>query len=143
MNLTVTKPGGYAQIQVDIVNNGTINAKISSVQISKLCMLSSPVESCDWDNDGTVTQSDIDKVNDNVTLIVGYTNDTEVNGEYSDKIPKQGDILNANEKRNINVTLLYNKIDFENEVFEEATELPKRDLVFNDLSVKINYVQKD
>jgi len=47
MNFTITKPGEYAEIFVDIVNNGTINAKISSIEISKLCTLQSSVESCD------------------------------------------------------------------------------------------------
>jgi len=72
-----------------------------------------------------------------------YAHNNELNGDYSDKNIKQNDILNAKEKRQIVAVLQYDKIDFDNEIFEEATELPKRNLTFNDLSVTINYVQAD
>ena len=143
VNFIVTKPGDYAQIEFNIINNGTVNAKIDSVEISKLCTLDSPVERCDWDNDGIVTQTDIEKVNTNLSLYMVYMDDTELNGVYSAKNLKQGDILNAGEKRHVTFALIYGNVDFENKVHLEANELPKRDLQFNDLSITINYVQAD
>ena len=66
IDVSITKPGDLANWVFKIVNNGTINAKISSIEISELCTIDSPVESCDWNNDGTVTQEDVDKVNNNI-----------------------------------------------------------------------------
>ena len=143
IDATITKPGDYTGFFVDIINNGTIDAKVSSFELSKLCTLSSPVESCDWNNDGQVTQEDIDKVNDNIAFAVAYLYDNEINGEYSGNAFKVNDVLRAGEKRTITVFLGYEKLDLENGVEDEATELPKRDLQFNDLNVTINYAQTD
>ena len=146
INGTLTKPGDMLNIEVDISNKGTINAKISSVEVSKLCTLSSPVEACDWDNDGVVTQSDIDKVENNISFIIGYIESDEVLGGT---LLKQNDTLNAGKSKSIAIVISYSKFteingsygDENSEV--EATELPKRNLQFNDLSVVINYVQAD
>ena len=47
IDVTLTKPNDGATFLVDIVNGGTIDAKIDSVEISSLCTLQSSVESCD------------------------------------------------------------------------------------------------
>ena len=146
INAVITKPEDLAEFDVDIVNKGSINAKVSSVNISKLCTLKSSVESCDWDNDGTVTQTDIDKVNDNISFVMAYYGDDD-NG----KIVKVGDVLKSQQTKKISVIIAYGKIIEENGSYlkdgytnvEDATELPKRNLKFNDLSITITYEQAD
>lgn len=134
INVTLTKPNDVAMFFVDVVNDGTINAQIDSVEISPLCEMGSPVESCDWDNDGRVTEEDIQKVNNNLLFAVAY-NDSQM-------MVKKNDKLNAGETKKIGIAIAYYKLN-EGDTFqaEESTELPKRDLQFNDLSVTINYVQ--
>ena len=136
---TLTKPEDQVWFYVDLVNNGTINAEISSVEISKLCTLQSSIESCDWNNDGVVTQEDIEKVNDNLSFIVYYQDNLAA--------LKEKNKLNVNERRTICVSLSYQKEILsgpnKDHIISPATELPKRNLTFNDLSVTINYVQAD
>ena len=144
MIMTVSKPNDEHAYVVDMKNAGTINAKISSIEVSKLCTLSSPIESCDWDNDGMVTQSDVQKVEDNISLSIFYIDDN-INDGNPTQI-KKDDVLKAGEKKTMAITLDYLKV-FSNDDgsmgYVEATELPKRNLVFNNLSVIINYVQAD
>ncbi len=78
INIILTKPNDEAGIYVNVVNDGTINAKIDSVEVSPLCEIGSPVESCDWDNDGEVTEEDVQKVNDNVSVLVMYEDQTDL-----------------------------------------------------------------
>lgn len=144
IDVAIEKPDDQVGIVFDIKNSGNINAKISSVEISELCTLSSPVESCDWNNDGVVTQDDIDKVNDNLSFVMYYVT---TSGKTGVKL-HETDILNAGSYEKVMVTLVYNKLVYKNGSYsgadmQEATELPKRGLAFNDLSVMINYVQAD
>lgn len=136
INVKITKPEDEIGYVVNIVNNGTVKAKVSSIEISKLCTLDSPVESCDWNNDGVVTQEDVDMVNDNISFFVCYA---------SGKTIKEGDILLVNKKVQLSIDVYYGKTIEDNGSldFIESTELPKRDLTFSDLSVTINYVQAD
>ena len=146
INAVITKPEDQAAFDVNMVNNGAINAKIESVEISKLCTLQSSVESCDWDNDGTVTQADIDKVNDNISFVMAYG---QGNNVENGNLLKVGDTLKAGESKNITVVIAYNKfveIDgsySSGDSYIESVELPKRNLKFNNLTITINYVQVD
>lgn len=144
IDVAIEKPGDQVAIVFDIKNSGTIDAKISSLEISKLCTLSSPVESCDWNNDGIVTQEDVDKVNDNLSFVMYYATTSSKAGVKL----HETDILNAGSYEKVMVTLVYDKLVDKNGSYsgfdmQEATELPKRGLSFNDLSVTINYVQAD
>lgn len=133
INIILTKPNDEAGIYVNVVNDGTINAKIDSVEVSPLCEIGSPVESCDWDNDGEVTEEDVQKVNDNVSVLVMYEDQTYL---------KKNDMLNVGESKKIVIGIGYYKlVEGDTVQVEESTELPARDLQFNDLSVTINYVQ--
>ena len=146
INAVITKPEDQASFDVNMVNNGTINAKIESVEISKLCTLQSPAESCDWDNDGTVTQADIDKVNDNISFVMAYG---QGNNVENGNLLKAGDTLNAGESKNITVVIAYVKfveIDgsySSSNSYIESVELPKRNLKFNNLIITINYAQAE
>ena len=140
INMTISKPKDAGYFNVDIKNAGTINAKISSIEISTLCTLQSPVESCDWDNDGQVTEDDINKVNDNISFVISDEDGT---------LLKENDVLNVGASKKITVGIAYGKMieidgSYNNEdSYIEATELPKRDLQFNDLNITINFVQSD
>ena len=138
IDLVVTKPNDYFAYNVDIKNSGTINAKISSVELSTLCTLESPVESCDWDNDGEVTEEDVNKVNENISFVI--LNDTGSQSEL-----EVGTTLNAQESLPIVFGLLYGKTSISGDdiQIEESNELPKRSLQFNNLSITINFVQAD
>lgn len=146
-NVSVSKPDDGVQMDFKIVNDGTINAKIESFEISTLCTLQSPVERCDWDNDGTVTITDVDKVNKNIMF--GIAEQVPRDGEYSDSgdtrnvFNLKGRSLLAKKSKRYAVFFGFTGYDFEKDEVIESTELPKRDLTFNNLSVTINYVQTD
>lgn len=134
INVTLTKPNDGVEFRTRIVNDGTVDAKIDSVEISPLCEIGSPVESCDWNNDGQVTEEDVQKVNDNLFFSIAYDDGISL---------KKNDTLNAGETKQINISVAYYKVTNSEDgiIIEEATELPARDLQFNNLSVTINYVQ--
>ena len=134
INVTLTKPNDGVEFRTRIVNDGTVDAKIDSVEISPLCEIGSPVESCDWNNDGQVTEEDVQKVNDNLFFSIAYDGGISL---------KKNDTLNAGETKQINISVAYYKVTNSEDgiIIEEATELPARDLQFNNLSVTINYVQ--
>ena len=138
LNFELTKPGDSVVYVSIVKNDGDINAKLEDFSTPTLCTLSSPVESCDWDNDGTVTQSDIGKVNDNISFVIAKSGMGE--------LIKKGDLLNSKDQMAVMVGLVYGKALYEGDYMGdvlEATELPKRDLVFKDISVTLNYVQAD
>lgn len=145
-NVSVSKPDDGVQMDFKIVNDGTINAKIESFEISTLCTLQSPVERCDWDNDGTVTKTDVDKVNKNITFAI--MEQVPRDGEYGDgdtfnEFNLKGRSLLAKKSKSYALLFGFAGYDFEKDEVIESTELPKRDLTFNNLSVTINYVQTD
>lgn len=137
ISVSITKPGDIVTYGTLLKNSGTIDARIESIEVSKLCTLSSPVESCDWDNDGSVTQEDVDKVNNNISFIAyaGANTGSDVN------------LLKANAYGKFYLLVGYGKYEFGSggitNKIEDAIELPKRDLTFNDLSVIVNFVQAD
>ncbi len=145
VSLSVTKPNDMAIISDLFINEGTIDAKLVSYELPTLCTTSSPVESCDWDNDGIVSKSDVDKVNENI-YVVGYCQPISGSPMY-----KVGDVI---EKQSgggrCSFGLIYAKIkDYEalmngdESSFEESTELPSRSLKFSNLSFKVNFAQAD
>ncbi len=145
VSLSVTKPNDMVTITDFIVNEGTIDAKLVSYELPTLCTTSSPVESCDWDNDGTVSKSDVDKVNENISII-GYCQ--PYGGSSS--IYKVGDVMEAQSLGRCVFGIAYAKIknleSFVNDdesSFEESTELPSRSLKFSNLSFKVNFAQAD
>ena len=126
------------------INEGTIDAKLVSYELPTLCTTSSPVESCDWDNDGMVSKSDVDKVNENI-YVVGYCQPISGSSVY-----KVGDVIEKQSGGRCGFGLIYAKIkDYEafmngdDSSFEESTELPSRSLKFSNLSFKVNFAQAD
>lgn len=151
VSLGVTKPNDVAIIRNLFVNAGTIDAKLVSYELPTLCTTSSPVESCDWDNDGTVSKSDVDKVNENIS-VVGFCKSL-----FSDAVFKSDDVIYSADSKNddkggrCSFGIVYGKVkDYEAFVdgmdessFEESTELPSRSLKFSNLSFKVNFAQAD
>lgn len=128
INVSISTPGDYLDYMVDVVNDGSIDAKVSSVDISPLCTLDSPVESCDWDNNGIVSQEDVNLVNQNIMFAYGFS--SEDGSSAVNTIPKE--ILEPGNRIQLGIFLSFNN---------NANELPKRNLEFKNLSVTINYVQ--
>ena len=144
VSLGVTKPNDFAIIQDYLLNEGTIGAKLVSYELPTLCTTSSPVESCDWDNDGTVSKSDVDKVNENISVI-GYCSPYSGSSMY-----KVGDVMEAPSLGACAFGIAYVKIknlegfvNGDESAMEESTELPSRSLKFSDLSFKVNFAQAD
>ena len=144
VSLSVTKPNDMAIISDLFINEGTIDAKLVSYELPTLCTTSSPVESCDWDNDGMVSKSDVDKVNENIS-VVGYCRPI-----YGSSMYKVGDVIEKQSGGRCGFGLIYAKVkDLEafmngdESTFEESTELPSRSLKFSNLSFKVNFAQAD
>ena len=144
VSLSVTKPNDMAMISDLFINEGTIDAKLVSYELPTLCTTSSPVESCDWDNDGMVSKSDVDKVNENI-YVVGFCQPISGSSMY-----KVGDVIEKQTGGRCGFGLIYAKVkDLEafmngdENSMEESTELPSRSLKFSNLSFKVNFAQAD
>lgn len=140
VSLSVTKPNDMAIIRDVFVNDGSIDAKLVSYELPTLCTTSSPVESCDWDNDGTVSKSDVDKVNENISVI------SHCESVFDSSMYKVGDVIGKESGGICKFGIIYGKVkDYESFInggtMEESTELPKRSLKFNNLSFKVNFEQ--
>jgi len=136
-DVSITKPGDMVEYQVDVVNAGTIDAKLETVTITPLCTLESTVESCDWNNDGNVNQEDINKIKDNVSFTISK------DGANVSKL-KPGEILKAGTREKLLIDFMYYKEGYNDDDTAndtEGTELPKRNLKFNDLNITLKYVQ--
>lgn len=142
INVEMTKPNDRVTYITTISNDSYMtNVKIDSIEKSKLCSLDSPVERCDWDNDGIVSQEDVNKVNDNFLFDIRWAEDFDYNEL------KVGDTLNTETQHFVIINIAYAKEIVKNDSgylsFIESTELPKRDLSFKSLGVNINFVQAD
>ncbi len=144
VSLSVTKPNDMAMISDLFINEGTIDAKLVSYELPTLCTTSSPVESCDWDNDGMVSKSDVDKVNENI-YVVGFCQPISGSSMY-----KVGDVIEKQSGGRCSFGLMYAKIknlegfmNGDESSVEESTELPSRSLKFSNLSFKVNFAQAD
>ena len=144
VNMSVTKPNDMAMISNLFVNEGTIDAKLVSYELPTLCTTSSPVESCDWDNDGIVSKSDVDKVNENI-YVIGLCQPFSDSPMY-----KVGDVIEKESVGRCTFGLIYAKVknpegmmNGDESSMEESTELPSRSLKFSNLSFKVNFAQAD
>ena len=149
LNLSVSKPGDVASYGYQIINMGTINALVDSIEVNgkeygllDLCPEgNSPIEMCDWDNDGIVSEEDRQKVAANITLETTFSSIPRESGSNP-----TGSIIKPGESFTGTISLKYiGTIDLKQygKLEIEATELPKRNLEFNGLSQKINFVQSN
>ena len=112
-----TKPGDEVSYTFDIVNNGEINAELSSYTL--------PTPTCTGNGDSAETDSANICKNLNYSLT------------YSDGTPvAQNDTLNAGETKNLKLTLGY-KTTIAN------SELPLNDVVISNLGITMIYAQAD
>ena len=87
-DVTLTTPGDSVSYTFDVVNEGTFNAKISSITI--------PTPLCT--GNGTTATTDENNVCDNLTYTLTYANGTPVAVD---------DTLNAGETKSLKLTLTY------------------------------------
>lgn len=116
-SVKLTKPGDEVSYTFDIVNNGEINAELSSYTL--------PTPTCTGNGDSAETDSANICKNLNYSLT------------YSDGTPvAQNDTLNAGETKNLKLTLGY-KTTIAN------SELPLNDVVISNLGITMIYAQAD
>lgn len=114
-DVTLTTPGDSVSYTFDVVNEGTFNAKISSITI--------PTPLCT--GNGTTATTDENNVCDNLTYTLTYANGTPVAVD---------DTLNAGETKSLKLTLTYS-------ASVAAAALPKDDVSISNLAISIIYAQ--
>lgn len=114
-DVTLTTPGDSVSYTFDVVNEGTFNAKISSITI--------PTPLCT--GNGTTATTDENNVCDNLTYTLTYANGTPVAVD---------DTLNAGETKSLKLTLSYS-------ASVAAAALPKDDVSISNLAISIIYAQ--
>lgn len=114
-SVSLTNPGDTVTYKFDVVNEGTFDAKVSSVTI--------PTPTCTGTGDTAVVDSN--NVCSNITYTLTYDDGTNV---------QMNDTLNKGETKSMILTLKY-----ANSVTSE--QLPKNDVVISDLSTTIVYSQ--
>ena len=114
-NVTLTTPGDSVTYNFDVVNEGTFNAKISSITI--------PTPTCT----GAGTNAETDKTNvcKNLTYTLTYTDGTPVAVD---------DTLDAGATKHLKLTLTYS-------ADTTASELPADDVTVSNLAIPIIYSQ--
>ena len=114
-DVTLTTPGDSVSYTFDVVNEGTFNAKISSITI--------PTPLCT--GNGATATTDENNVCDNLTYTLTYANGTPVAVD---------DTLNAGETKSLKLTLTYS-------ASVAAAALPKDDVAISNLAISIIYAQ--
>ena len=114
-DVTLTTPGDSVSYTFDVVNEGTFNAKISSITI--------PTPLCT--GNGATATTDENNVCDNLTYTLTYANGTPVAVD---------DTLNAGETKSLKLTLSYS-------ASVAAAALPKDDVSISNLAISIIYAQ--
>ena len=131
---TLTKPGDSVIYYFDIVNNGTVDAVVTSydfpLAIKECASNNNAYSYCmnfDFNSDG-----DIDALDKSVYLTL--FNDRLAYAD-TDKSVRQGDTLNAGETKHMKLVIEYN---------DTATELPENNLTLTSSDpITITYEQKD
>lgn len=123
--VSLSKPGDSITYEFDIVNEGSIDAKIGFYTgDTYLCLPRKHDTNCDWDGDGFNSKEDLHKINENITYRL-YYKDTK------SKI-RVGDILKKKSSKRVVLVLSYN---------EESNELPVGKIQLNNLDKLIEYIQ--
>ena len=112
--IVLTQPGDDVQFSFDIVNNGTIDAKITSL------IKGSPV--CNGVAGSTTGATDGPLVCNNLAYYFYYST--------SGDDVKEGDVLKAGESKKVTLQLSY---------IQSATELPVNDVAISNLDITLVY----
>lgn len=114
-DVTLTTPGDSVTYKFDVVNEGTFNAKISSITI--------PTPTCT----GTGTNATTDETNvcDNLTYTLTYADGSPIAVD---------DTLDAGETKSLKLNLLYSSS-------VSAVQLPSNDVAVSNLAISIIYAQ--
>ncbi len=114
-NVKFTTPGDTVTYTFDVANEGTFNAKLSTINI--------PTPICTGNGDNAA--NDAANVCNHLTYTLTYSDDTEI---------KEGDLLPKETSKNLKLTLTY-KDDI------TASELPNNDVAVSNLSITMYYEQ--
>lgn len=125
LNVTLKAPGDYVSYTFDVVNGGTINAKIDTNGVSL-----PDVSTISMAGDTTTGTADIAIVRANLeyTLVYG-TGDAKAG-----QAPAVNDTLNAGQTRHMVLTIKYK---------DNANNLPTNDVTISALNASLTYVQAD
>lgn len=115
-DVSFTAPADSVTYTFDVVNDGSYDAKISSVTI--------PTPQCT--GTGTTADTDASNVCNNLTYTLTYSTTGET--------VKDNDSLNSGQTKSVRLKLTYN-------ASTTADELPKNDVTISNLNIPITYVQ--
>ena len=115
--ITLTKPGDSVTFCYDVVNDGTIDAKLQTKLINNYAYeikskekLQSIFSSSDWDNNGITTDDEVQKADENISIIVNFPSNLKKGKKKNScsKIIYKGDELPlGNIKLNMNIKGIY------------------------------------
>lgn len=111
--MTFTKPGDTITYTVDVVNSGTINAKVGTAPICKITY-----------DDTNTNAADKDMVDPNFVCKLTYSDDAEISAN---------DELNSNSgTKTMKLTIGYSA---------DAEKVPSNDVIISEIKVEMKYVQ--
>ncbi len=113
--IILTKPGDSVTFNFDIYNEGTINAKLSSI-VKNTPQCNGVAGSSTGSTDGPI-------VCNNITYTFTYSDGTAINAE---------DLLNKKETKSVKLTLGYNS---------SASQVPQNDVAITNLDITMIYSQ--
>lgn len=115
--ITLTKPGDTVSYTFDVVNDGTIDAKITGIPTYEKTITATA-------SDASVNAADKKLVEDNLIFTLTYENGTEV--------ALNDELLNGGNSKKMKITIGYG----------DTTSIPTNDVEISNLKVTLTYGQK-
>lgn len=115
--ITLTKPGDTVSYTFDVVNDGTIDAKITAIPTYEKTITATA-------SDASVNAADKKLVEDNLIFTLTYENGTEV--------ALNDELLNGGNSKKMKITIGYG----------DTTSIPTNDVEISNLKVTLTYGQK-
>lgn len=124
-SMTLTGPGDSVILTFDVVNDGTLDAKISNFSLGNI-----EITAVGSDND----VNDVNTVRENLTYKLTYTNDTT--------IEQTGEVINAGDEVSINQKLLSGqKVNLTLTLSYDGVNLPRDKVNINISDTEVFYSQ--
>ena len=127
LEANLSAPGDYVAYKFDIVNDGTINAKVSGITLPNM---STGVTYTGSATDSTKKTADENLVKQNIQYELGYCTATS-DATYT--AIAQNDTLNAGQTKSACIRISYKST---------ATDVPSADVSVTGIDAHIDYVQK-
>lgn len=126
---TLKSPGDYVSYTFDVVNDGTIDAEITTLPVPNPTCIGTAT-------DDTVAQADAKKVCDNIIYTLTYADANNTALALKDSLPKKSsEEGNTDNTKKLKLTIKYNANTL-------STDLPTNDVNISDLDLSIIYTQK-